>query len=176
MRVIAGTARRTMLVAPPGDSTRPTADRAKEGLFNILAATEQTIGARFLDLFCGSGAIGIEALSRGAAEAVFVDYDAAAIKAARANLAKTRLPNAEVLQMTAEAAIARLSAQNRSFDVIFLDPPYDSGLLPQTLEQITQAGILAEGGVIIAETDAKDPRETPETRTYGRTKFLFYKF
>jgi 16S rRNA (guanine(966)-N(2))-methyltransferase RsmD len=171
-------ARRIALVAPAGENTRPTADRAKEALFNILS--ERVCDARFLDIFCGSGAIGIEALSRGAKEAVFVENSPAAVKAVKENLAKTKLLHAEILETTAERAIARLAAQNRLFDIIFLDPPYDSSLLSKTLAQLKQFDMLAENGVIVAETDAKI-REFPKpdtseiyARTYGRTKFFFF--
>ncbi|MCL1845462.1 MAG: 16S rRNA (guanine(966)-N(2))-methyltransferase RsmD [Defluviitaleaceae bacterium] len=174
MRVIAGKARRTALVAPDGQNTRPTSDRAKEGLFNILAP--EIRAARFLDMFCGSGAIGIEALSRGAAESVFVDNSFLAIHAVRKNLSKTKLSDskAEIFETTAEDAIARLAAQNRRFDIIFLDPPYDSynsESLRQIIDKLRK--ILAEDGVIIAETEAADLPEATQTRTYGRTKFLF---
>lgn len=173
MRVIAGAARRTLLTTPAGGETRPTADRAKEGLFNILSGEIQ--GARFLDMFCGSGAVGIEALSRGAEKAVFVDNSPVAIKSTRENLAKTKLSDrAEILDISAQKAVAYL--KNRSFDVIFLDPPYAtefSGILEDAF------ALLDSGGVIIAETDAKTtpPFENllTETRVYGRTKFSFYR-
>jgi 16S rRNA (guanine966-N2)-methyltransferase len=163
-----------LLNAPAGENTRPTADRAKESLFNIIS--EEVRGARFLDIFCGSGAIGIEALSRGAVEAVFVDTSADAIKCLTGNLTKTKLSHsAEILALSAEKAIAQLSAKNRQFDIIFLDPPYNSNLLPQTLEQISQASLLANGGIIIAETDTNFSHiVSTSTRTYGRTKFLFF--
>ncbi|MCL1878874.1 MAG: 16S rRNA (guanine(966)-N(2))-methyltransferase RsmD [Defluviitaleaceae bacterium] len=185
MRVIAGNARRTVLVAPDGQNTRPTADRAKEGLFNILAPRIR--GARFLDTFCGSGAIGVEALSRGASQAVFVDCSQAAIRAVRSNLSKTRLSeSAVVLETSAKNAIARLAAQNQQFDIIFIDPPYGSGFLQQTLAQISQSKLLTESGIIIAETDTVetdtiDNEKTDdlmpiESRTYGRTKFMFFEW
>jgi 16S rRNA (guanine966-N2)-methyltransferase len=163
-----------LLVAPSGDSTRPTADRAKEGLFDILGA--RVSGARFLDIFCGSGSVGIEALSRGAKEAVFVENSPSAIKAVKENLAKTRLADsAQIMEMTAEKAISRLAGENRRFEIIFLDPPYAKNFLPQVLEQITRAEILAQDGILIAETDSAEKIDADEIRVYGRTKFLFYK-
>lgn len=177
MRVIAGSARRTILTAPEGLNTRPTSDRAKESLFSILG--EKIRDAHVLDIFCGSGAIGIEALSRGAAKAVFVDNSAAAIKATQANLSKTRLAG-EVLQLNATKAIQKLSADSRAFDIIFLDPPYDTNLLTQTLEALSGFGLLDEGCLIIAETDSKESPQIPaafaveSTRIYGRTKFIFF--
>jgi len=173
LRVIAGAARRIMLVAPAGLNTRPTADRAKESLFNILGI--KVNGARFLDVFCGSGAIGIEALSRGAKAAVFVDSSPSALKAVKENLAKTKLTHAEILEMTAEKAITRLAAEDRQFDIIFLDPPYDSNCLSQTLNHLGQAKILAENGIIIAETESEIDNVNPfDIRVYGRTKFYFF--
>jgi 16S rRNA (guanine(966)-N(2))-methyltransferase RsmD len=174
-RVIAGVARRVPLVAPVGTAeTRPTADRAKESLFNIIAPKIKC--ARFLDVFCGSGAIGIEALSRGAKEAVFIENSTQAIKAVRENLSKTKLQNAEIIETSAEKALALLTNAGRRFDIVFLDPPYGSPLLEQTLQIIPQ--ILAENGIIIAETEQiteSDGLFLTDTRTYGRTTFLFYK-
>jgi len=182
MRVIAGVARRILLAAPRGLSTRPTSDRAKEGLFNMLA--NRLPGARFLDLFCGSGAMGIEALSRGAHEAVFVDNAKSALDAVQENLTKTRLTdNAHVLGKSVQKAIEQLAQVNRQFDMIFLDPPYDlngTRHMVQTLESLAASSLLADGGVIVAETDAKiAPDAVPPfvcagTRSYGRTCFLFY--
>ncbi|MDR0272853.1 MAG: 16S rRNA (guanine(966)-N(2))-methyltransferase RsmD [Clostridiales bacterium] len=173
LRVISGKARRTTLVSPTGLNTRPTADRAKEGLFNILS--EEISGAKFLDIFCGSGAIGIEALSRGASEVIFADNAAPAIKAVKENLQKTKL-TAEILEMTAEKAIELLTAQNRKFDIIFLDPPYGSEILTQTIKKLPP--LLSENGKIIAETETEisiEGLQLTEIRAYGRTKFLFYK-
>ena len=201
LRIIAGSARRTNLTAPKGTSTRPTADMAKEGLFNIIAG--EIPGSRFLDLFCGSGAIGLEALSRRASEAVLVESAKAAIAAARQNITKTKLP-AQLLEMPVANAIEKLAAQGRVFDIIFIDPPYETSLLAETLRQLAEINLLAPGGMIIAEIDSKipapavpdawasslefEPRrssdfkrpvsvefELVDTRTYGRTCFLFYR-
>ena len=176
MRVIAGFARRTALVAPVGLSTRPTSDRCKENLFNILG--EQVRGARVLDIFCGSGAIGIEALSRGAEKAVFVDCDSSAVKAVKTNLLKTKLSaNALVLEMLVEQAVKRLSAEK--FNIIFLDPPYNSQQVSEILAELFP--LLDEDGLIVAETHIEfvPPKHNEgnlaDTRIYGQTKFLFYK-
>ncbi|MCL2217177.1 MAG: 16S rRNA (guanine(966)-N(2))-methyltransferase RsmD [Defluviitaleaceae bacterium] len=178
MRVIAGSARRVALVAPEGLDTRPTSDRAKESLFSILG--EEIIGARVLDIFCGSGAIGIEALSRGAAKVVFVDNAMPAIAATSANLAKTRLtPKGEVFCMKAAQAINKLEAESQRFEIIFIDPPYGTELLTGTLENLAHTNLLSDDGLIIAETDARERPVIPQmytlvsTRIYGRTKFLF---
>jgi len=150
---------------------------AKEGLFNILS--EEIRGARFLDLFCGSGAIGLEAISRGAKEAVFVDNATPAISALSQNLEKTKLASsAEVLRMPVAKAIDCLAASGRQFDIIFLDPPYGTNLLQETLDKLADANILAKCGIIIAETDSKlhtTPlqMEVTDTRIYGRNCFMF---
>jgi len=154
---------------------------AKENLFNILQP--QIRGARFLDLFCGSGAVGLEALSRGAKEAVFVENSKPAIAAAVQNIEKTRLSHsAQLMEMPVANAIDKLIANRRCFDIIFLDPPYETGLLAQTLDILAGTDLLAPGGTIIAETDAKWENATAvpstlsltDTRIYGRTCFLFY--
>ena len=176
MRVIAGVARRTVLVAPVGNNTRPTADRAKEGLFNVLSPKIRD--ARFLDLFCGSGAIGIEALSRGAAQVVFVDNSRLALNALKENLDKTRLmPLAEIFAADVADAIATLVNAKRVFDIIFFDPPYGTYLLEETLANVKK--LLAPGGVIIAETDVKESPEifadtAKDIKIYGRTGFFFF--
>jgi len=186
MRVIAGKARRSLLIAPKGVTTRPTSDRAKETLFNILA--ERLHGVRFLDLFCGSGAVGIEALSRGASEAVFVDNSRAAQQATAINLEKTRLNGepAEIFGMTATKAIQRLADEERRFEIIFLDPPYDmrgTDFLLRTLHELGAVEILADGGIIVAETDTRTgaafnddalPFVRVDKRDCGQTCFLFY--
>ena len=177
MRVIAGSARRTPLAAPKGHSTRPTADRVKESLFNILAP--HVPGARFLDLFCGSGAIGIEALSRGASEVVFADNSRDAISALAANLERTRL-SGRVMLMNALAAVSALEQEGRGFDIIFLDPPYGQGLLSQTLIALGESDILLPGCIVVAECDKNESApdagklELHDTREYGGTRLLFY--
>ena len=181
MRVVAGVAGRTKLVAPKGMDTRPTSDMAKENLFNILAPHVR--GARFLDLFCGSGAIGIEALSRGADEAVFVENAKPAIDATQQNLEKTKL-KADVLAFPVQRAIDLLESEKRCFDIIFLDPPYETDLLIQTLKHLSKTHLLAANGLLIAETDSNFgdivgvPREFAlvDKRNYGRTCFLFYRW
>ncbi|MCD7736530.1 MAG: 16S rRNA (guanine(966)-N(2))-methyltransferase RsmD [Lachnospiraceae bacterium] len=136
MRVIAGKARSLPLKTVEGDATRPTTDRIKETLFNILQ--KDLCDIRFLDLFAGSGAIGIEALSRGAALACFVDSSRAAVNCIHRNLAFTRLnAQAEVFQCDALTALARLEGRP-PFDIIFMDPPYGKGLEERVLAYIAQ--------------------------------------
>jgi len=153
MRVIAGTARRLLLVTPPGRDTRPTTDRIKETLFNILQP--QLAGCRFLDLFAGSGGIGIEALSRGAEYACFADRSKEAIACIRRNLEHTGLSGrASVYSMDAAAAVRQMRAERRRFDFVFLDPPYGKGLELSALTGIREAGLLEENGTVIVETPA----------------------
>ena len=175
MRVIAGAARRTALSAPKGLNTRPTSDRIKENLFNILAP--DVPGARFLDLFCGSGAIGIEALSRGADMAVFVDSSREAIAVTGDNLARARLGDkARVLNMCALKAVSQLQAEGYVFDIVYLDPPYGAEVLTQALT--TLCGILAEGAIVVAEVAKDESISSPLAilfeREYGNTRLQFY--
>jgi len=176
MRIIAGSARRTPLAAPKGQDTRPTADRVKENLFNILAP--YIAGSKFLDLFCGSGAIGIEALSRGAKEAVFADSSRDAIQALTANLTRAKLTG-RILPMCAMAAVSMLGNEGQEFDIIFLDPPYGKGLLAPALDALANSTIVSPTGIIVAEchTDEKAPESVlalQDIRVYGSTQLLFY--
>jgi 16S rRNA (guanine(966)-N(2))-methyltransferase RsmD len=173
VRVIAGEARGRKLLAPEGLGTRPTADRARETLFNILQA--EIPGAAVLDLFAGSGAAGVEALSRGARRAAFVDNSAAACAVIRKNLENTRLVRrAEVFAKDAFGAIKALAARGETFDVIIADPPYYSGLGGAARALILDLGVLSPGGVFVCET-AKDeafPAEA-EARRCGAACFWF---
>ena len=179
MRVIGGVAKRIPLAAPKGKKTRPTSDRAKEGLFNIISA--RIAGSSFLDLFCGSGSIGIEALSRGAKYATFVDHCPKAVLALVRNLEKTRLKqHAWYLCAKVDTSLEKFGKDNSCYDIVFLDPPYGGSLISCTLSQIVDTGILADGGTIIAETDTKIIDNIPsslylyDVRAYGLTSFLFF--
>ena len=167
MRVVSGSARGILLEAPKGMTTRPTSDKAKEGVFSAIQG--ELAGARVLDIFAGSGGMGIEALSRGAASCVFVDTDVGALRCIKSNLAKTKLTG----EVVRKDAIAFLCGCRERFDVIFSDPPYNKGwtakLLPLT------AKLLDDGGILLCETDSTEPRpEAAEglshrrTYTYGR--------
>ncbi len=154
MRVIAGEYRRRILVAPRGVETRPTADRLRETLFNVLAP--RLAGANFLDLYAGSGANGIEALSRGASHAVFVERAAAGLAAIRANLASLKIATGYSIETQAVAPWLRLSAVKGvlPFDIIFLDPPYDAaGEYASTLNLLGGEArtLLAPGAIVVAE-------------------------
>lgn len=149
MRVIAGTARSLPLKTIEGLDTRPTTDRIKETLFNMLQA--DIPGCRFLDLFAGSGGIGIEALSRGAKEAVFVENNQRAVSCIRENLAFTHLADrARVMAGDAASSVLRLSSEE-PFDIIFMDPPYHLGAEREVLQALDSAGIVDEYTLIVVE-------------------------
>ena len=170
MRVVAGLYRGRRLVAPPGDATRPTSDRVRESLFSVLGPSVE--GARVLDLFAGSGALGIEALSRGAAAAVFVDRAPAAIKAVRANLHALGI-EADVRRLEARLALRAASARSEAYDLIFLDPPYRRAAeLGRALSEALPA-VLAPGARVVTESDRREPLEVAlpvtDERRYGDT-------
>jgi 16S rRNA (guanine(966)-N(2))-methyltransferase RsmD len=160
MRVIAGTFRSRTLQAPAGLATRPTSDRLRETLFNVLAPRME--GARFLDLYAGSGAVGIEALSRGAAEVVFVERAAPALTMLRANEANLGLREGFHLVAGSVAGFLRNPRPGTPFDLVFLDPPYDAAHEYATVLGSLggpAAGMLAGGVLIIAEHHRKEPLE-----------------
>ena len=148
MRVITGTARGRRLNELKGKETRPTADRVKEGMFNIIQFDIE--GRRVLDLFGGTGQLGIECLSRGAAHATFVDARTDAVKLIRENLSLTDLADRAAV-LTADYATV-LSSAAEKYDLVFLDPPYETKLLERSLELISQFDILREHGIIICES------------------------
>ena len=147
MRVITGKARGVTLKTPDGMQTRPTTDRVKEALFSIIQFEIQ--GASVLDLFGGTGQLGIEALSRGAKRAVFVDFRASACRLIQDNLIRTRLDGSA--QVVRSDYLAYLDRCKEKFKIIFLDPPYAEVFLETALKRITEIDILQSGGIIIAE-------------------------
>ena len=147
MRVVAGKARGTVLKTPDGIATRPTADRVKEALFSIIQFELPT--AKVLDLFGGSGQLGIEALSRGASNAVFVDSREEACRLIRENLKRTNL--AGQAKVVRSDYLAYLRQCKEMFDIIILDPPYAEVFLENALKMITEIDILETGGIIVAE-------------------------
>lgn len=174
MQVIAGKARRLLLKTIPGLDTRPTQDRIKETLFNILQP--DVPGSRFLDLFAGTGAIGIEALSRGAQRAVFVDNSHKAVSCMKENLAHTHLENeALVMESDALAAIRRLALQGAKFDLIFLDPPYDAGLEMPVLKALDKTNLLAVNGLVIVEARREKTLDGLEETGFVITREKEYK-
>ena len=174
MRVIAGTVGGRRLVAPKS-GTRPTADRVKEALFAAL--DDAVSGASVLDLYAGSGALGIEALSRGASSVVFVDRDRHAETAIRTNLATTRFEAcATVSRMPVKRFLERTS-RDAAFEFVFLDPPYDidAGELSLTLRALAEPGIVPPGATVVIETSRRSPPPLPDgwsvrwERAYGDT-------
>ncbi|MBQ3046253.1 MAG: 16S rRNA (guanine(966)-N(2))-methyltransferase RsmD [Clostridia bacterium] len=150
MRVITGKARGTTLKTLEGINVRPTTDKVKEAVFSAFQFEIE--GRRILDLFAGSGQLGIEALSRDAHHAVFVDADKNAIRVIKENLAKTKLDSFATVVQT--DSIAFLSMTDKIFDIAFLDPPYETGLLQKALSKI--GGCIAEGGAVICEHPFKE--------------------
>ena len=145
MRVVAGTARGRRLAVPGGRVTRATPNRVREAVFNSLYSLGATEGARVLDLYAGTGALGIEALSRGAAEAVFVERDRAVAAVLRANLETTGLADrATVMAVEADAAVDELIRRRRRFDVALIDPPYAFDAWPELLRRVPAALVVIE--------------------------------
>jgi len=170
MRVVAGRYGGRRLVAPPGSATRPTSDRVREALFSVLGPSVQ--GARVLDLYAGSGALGIEALSRGAASAVFVDRSPRAVAAIRANLEALGI-EADVRRREARTALRAASARADAYDLVFLDPPYRRAAeLGRELSEALPA-VLAPGARVVSESDRREPLELAfplaDERRYGDT-------
>jgi 16S rRNA (guanine966-N2)-methyltransferase len=150
MRVIAGKAKRLQLETIAGLDTRPTTDRIKETLFNILA--QDLVDCDFLDLFSGSGAIGIEALSRGAKSAVFVENNKAAVNCIKSNLKTTNLAEtATILVMDALTAVRNLDNNGKVFDIIFMDPPYNNGLEKSILEYLEHSNLMHYNTIVVVE-------------------------
>lgn len=166
MRVISGSARGRALEAVPGKNTRPTTDKVKESVFNILQF--RLYGASMLDLFAGTGQMGIEALSRGAARAVFVDHAPKAVSVIRRNAEAAHVHDrAEILHLTYQQALQKLAGQ--TFDVVFLDPPYGGELLNSALKAVESFDILSSDGIIICESSATDTIICPDTFAVRKT-------
>jgi 16S rRNA (guanine966-N2)-methyltransferase len=167
MRVVAGRFGGRRLAAPPGRGTRPTSDRVREALFSSLGPID---GARVLDLYAGSGALGIEALSRGARSALLVERDPRAVAVIRANLEALGLaePEAQVHSGTARAALRNASARGDTYDLIFLDPPYRSA--PELGRELSAAlgSLLEGGGRVVSESDRRTPLELDLPLTHER--------
>ena len=174
MRIIAGSRKGHTIHAPRGRETRPTSDRVRENVFNIVGPVD---GATVLDLYAGSGAMGLEALSRGAIKAVFVERDADAVRAIERNLDKLRL-SGTVLRQDAVTALATEAGSHRKYDLVLVDPPYD--MYPDVQPQLARylPGLLAADGLLVVETDARVEPELPltlrTTRKYGQARITIY--
>ena len=169
MRVITGKARGMALKAPKGMDTRPTMDQVKEGIFSAIQFEVE--GRRVLDLFAGSGQMGIEALSRGAKSAVFVDMRDDACKVVRENLAKTRLEN--LAKVVRADYLSYLNTCRETFDLIFLDPPYAEVFLENSLKRISEIDILSDSGIII--TERPYAKELP-AKVCGLVRYRDYRY
>jgi 16S rRNA (guanine966-N2)-methyltransferase len=175
VRVIAGSRKGHKLVAPRGLDTRPTSDRVRENVFNLVGPVD---GARVLDLFAGSGALGIEALSRGATTAVFVEHDADAVRTIERNLDHLRLTGARVVRGDVARTIADEATVGAKYDLVLVDPPYGmlTEIQPSLARHLPQ--LLAADGLLVVETDARTEPELPlpvrTSRKYGHTRVTLF--
>ncbi len=179
MRVISGSARGLKLNAPINDDIRPTTDRVKESMFNIISM--HVYDSVVLDLFSGSGALGIESLSRGAKEAYFCDKSSESIKVLKSNIDKTKFSDRSfIIKDDYKSAIKKLSSQKKKFDIIFVDPPYYESLFEDVLSMIEKYKLLSEDGIIIVEHDSKikinnvGNLSNYREKKYGITTLSFY--
>jgi len=156
MRIISGTLKGRKLAGPGGAALRPTSDRVKESMFNIIGAEIE--GKVVLDLFAGTGNLGIEALSRGAKSAVFVEKSRQALRLLEKNLSTCQVGNrSEVLFKEAIQAIGHLKGRGACFDLIFVDPPYEKGLIECTLEKLLRQKIYSDNSLLVIEHDRREP-------------------
>ena len=179
MRIFSGTARGTKLFTLTGDNTRPTLDRVKESIFNIIQS--QIPEATVLDLFAGSGAIGLEMLSRGAKKAILCDKSKEAIGIIKKNIQKTHMEEkVELYNIDFKECIEKVSKEK--FDIIYIDPPYETNFIEKSLEKIIEKNIIQENGIIILETDDEKRIKKEiekinvaiiDERKYGRANIIF---
>ncbi|GAX90413.1 16S rRNA (guanine(966)-N(2))-methyltransferase RsmD [Effusibacillus lacus] len=181
MRVIAGDFKGRRLTPVPGSSTRPTTDKVKESIFNIIGPYFD--GGQVLDLFAGTGALGIEALSRGMDRAVFIEQDAKALQVVRRNVDACKLESrADIYRNDARRAISVLAKRKEQFDLVFMDPPYHFHIIPDLAASLDRHDLLRDTAVIVAEhsKDAVLPDQLESLRrwklvTYGDTSVSFYR-
>ena len=182
LRIIAGSAKKRLLKVPVGWTGRPTADKVKESLFNILGG--MLVGSRFLDLFAGTGNVGIEALSRGALKAVFVEKDSRAICAIMHNLKATGFENSSrVMVGNVIHALTELGKKGVLFDIVFMDPPYGMGIEIAVIEKVHEMNILTSDGLLVVESGKRETLPsgvmglslTRQVR-YGDTMLSFYEY
>lgn len=183
MRVIAGSAKGRRLEAPRGRLVRPTADRVKEALFSVLGSRVELVGAALLDLFAGSGALGIEALSRGAAAVTFVEQDHGARRALQANLERCGFAGrTETVGQAVQAALTRLAGEGARFDGVLMDPPYGTGLAERTLGLLAAGDLVRPGGWVAVEHHVDDrlgeaygDLRLTTAKRYGKTVVSLYR-
>lgn len=177
MRIIGGTLKRRLLKGPKSARIRPALDRVKEAIFNILGNVAEL---NILDLFAGTGSLGMEALSRGAHHATFVDDSKEAIGIMHANLEALKLTDrSEVIFKSATAALRQLALAKRQFDLIFVDPPYDQDLIDSALDVIALLHLLSDTGWIVVEHSPREHPSSPglqlsDVRSYGQTRVSFF--
>lgn len=182
MRIIGGNARGRRLKPAKGQAVRPTSARVKEALFDILP--RDLCGAKILDLFAGTGNVSIEAISRGASEAILIDSSIQSGKVIRENLRRLRFANCtRVWIVPVSRALRMLARRGESFDIIFLDPPYERGWVGATLKVIAQGSLLRTTGVLIVEhsvredvTSRRGTLALVDQRDYGDTRLSFFKY
>ncbi len=179
MRIVAGKWRGRTLRAPKGFTVRPTTDRVREAIFDILG--DRVISAAALDLFAGSGALGLEALSRGARSAVFVEPDAAAFAVLARNIESLGTPDAEAIPLDCRRALRRLRKRGSRFGLVFLDPPYGKGIAADAAAGLGGAGLLEAGATVVVEDAARAPVaaypegwEAVADRRYGDTRVTIF--
>jgi 16S rRNA (guanine966-N2)-methyltransferase len=175
VRIIAGSRKGHTIAAPKGADTRPTGDRVREAAFNLIGPVD---GAAVLDLFAGSGAMGLEALSRGADRAVFVESSGEAVRTIERNLDKLRLTGARIVRGDGVRTLAAEAAAGRKYDLVLVDPPYEmyASLQPQLARYLP--AVLAEDGLAVVETDARTEPELPlatrTSRRYGSARLTLF--
>lgn len=180
MRIITGVAKGRSIKAPEGENTRPTSDRVKESIFNIIS--KKIYASKVLDLFSGTGNLGLESLSRGAEACTFVEKNRDTYKILAYNIENLKFtPNSETYRLDSFEVLETLGKNKRKYDIIFLDPPYSMGMVEKAIKRISELGILERDGIIISECDEKE--SIPEkilsikiyrTEKYGRTKIHFW--
>ena len=176
MRIISGTRRGHKLIEFDGMDIRPTTDRVRESIFNLIQ--DFLYGSSVLDLFAGSGALSFESISRGAAEAVCVDIDKRSVSVIEENAKRLKLTDNTIIRNQSAESFIRVT--DKKFDIIFLDPPYNKGFVAPVIGDIVKYGILNEGGIIVLESDSVDEHGEMEglsilkQRKYGRTFVTIY--
>ena len=175
MRIIAGSRKGATIYAPKHADTRPTGDRVREAAFNLIGPVD---GASVLDLYAGSGAMGLEALSRGAASAVFVEADREAVHTIERNLTKLALEGATILRADALTALAQEASSGRRYDLVLVDPPYRMFADLQTSLAAYLPAVLDEDGLVVVETSSREEPELPlakrTSRRYGSARLTLF--